>query len=178
MERAAGRQTVTMNERSPGTVLLRGGTVYSPADPFATAMVTDGATVAWIGSEGAADGFADGVDEVVDLAGALVTPAFTDAHVHTTATGLALTGLDLSAAAGLPAALARIAEHAAAHPGDTVTYTATIRTRVRCDEDGMIMFERGGRPVLASPHEPCDVVIVEAHVCFEQRSLQGSAIRA
>lgn len=120
MERAAGRQTVTMNERSPGTVLLRGGTVYSPADPFATAMVTDGATVAWIGSEGAADGFADSVDEVVDLAGALVTPAFTDAHVHTTATGLALTGLDLSAAAGLPAALARIAEHAAAHPGDTV----------------------------------------------------------
>ncbi|WP_373564034.1 amidohydrolase family protein [Streptomyces sp. CB04723] len=81
------------------TVLLRGGDVHSPADPFATAMVVERGHVAWVGSEGAADAFASGVDEVVDLEGALVTPAFTDAHVHTTATGLALTGLDLSAAA-------------------------------------------------------------------------------
>ena len=109
-----------MNERTPGTVLLRNGTVYSPADPFATAMVTDGATVAWIGSEGAADGFADSVDEVVDLRGALVTPAFTDAHVHMTSTGLTLTGLDLSAATGPADALARIAAHAAARPADRV----------------------------------------------------------
>ncbi|MEU7168974.1 amidohydrolase family protein, partial [Streptomyces morookaense] len=80
------------------TVLLRNGTVHSPADPFATAMVVERGSVAWVGSEGAADSFADGVDEVVDLDGALVTPAFTDAHVHTTATGLALTGLDLTGA--------------------------------------------------------------------------------
>ncbi|WP_404815951.1 amidohydrolase [Streptomyces thermolineatus] len=103
-----------------GTVLLRGGTVYSPADPFATAMIVQDGTVAWIGSEGAADGFADGVDRVVHLEGALVTPAFTDAHVHTTATGLALTGLDLAGAASLADALARVAEYAAAHPGDDV----------------------------------------------------------
>ena len=32
----------------------------------------------------------DGVDDVVELDGALVTPAFVDAHVHTTSTGLAL----------------------------------------------------------------------------------------
>ncbi|NEC17690.1 amidohydrolase family protein, partial [Streptomyces parvus] len=87
------------------TVLLRGGDVHSPADPFATAMVVERGHVAWVGSEGAADAFASGVDEVVDLEGALVTPAFTDAHVHTTATGLALTGLDLSGARTLPEAL-------------------------------------------------------------------------
>jgi predicted amidohydrolase YtcJ len=103
-----------------GTVLLRGGFVYSPADPFATAMVVDGGTVAWVGSEGAADSFADGVDRVVQLDGALVTPAFTDAHVHTTATGLALTGLDLGGTASLAEALARTAAHAAAHPGDHI----------------------------------------------------------
>ncbi|MES9525072.1 amidohydrolase [Streptomyces capoamus] len=102
------------------TVLLRRGEVHSPADPFATAMVVERGQVAWVGSEGAADAFADGVDEVVDLDGALVTPAFTDAHVHTTATGLALTGLDLSGAASLEAALARIREFAAARPGDRV----------------------------------------------------------
>ncbi|MEU9140461.1 amidohydrolase [Streptomyces sp. NPDC048404] len=102
------------------TVLLRGGEVHSPADPFATAMVVERGQVAWVGSEGAADAFADGVDEVVDLEGALVTPAFTDAHVHTTATGLALTGLDLSDAPSLDAALALVRDFAAARPADRV----------------------------------------------------------
>ncbi|UFQ14456.1 MULTISPECIES: amidohydrolase [Streptomyces] len=102
------------------TVLLRGGDVHSPADPFATAMVVERGHVAWVGSEGAADAFADGVDDVVHLEGALVTPAFTDAHVHTTATGLALTGLDLSGARSLDDALAAVRAHAAARPHDTV----------------------------------------------------------
>ncbi|MDQ1021078.1 amidohydrolase [Streptomyces afghaniensis] len=111
-----------MSESSapPKTVLLRRGEVHSPADPFATAMVVEQGQVAWVGSEGAADAFADGVDEVIDLDGALVTPAFTDAHVHTTGTGLALTGLDLSAAPSLEAALALVRDFAAARPHDRV----------------------------------------------------------
>ncbi|KUJ58690.1 amidohydrolase [Streptomyces sp. NPDC093228] len=111
-----------MNERTAPqqTVLLRRGEVHSPADPFATAMVVERGQVAWVGSEGAADAFAAGVDEVVDLDGALVTPAFTDAHVHTTATGLALTGLDLSGAPSLQAALALVRDFAAARPDDRV----------------------------------------------------------
>ncbi|MGW2240631.1 amidohydrolase [Streptomyces sp. NPDC001759] len=111
-----------MSERTdrPKTVLLRRGEVHSPADPFATAMVVEAGQVAWVGSEGAADAFADGVDEVVDLDGALVTPAFTDAHVHTTSTGLSLTGLDLADAPSLDAALALVRDFAAARPGDRV----------------------------------------------------------
>ncbi|MFI1964987.1 amidohydrolase [Streptomyces pathocidini] len=108
------------NQDTPRTVLLRGGTVHSPADPFATAMVVERGHVAWVGSEGAADAFADGADEVVDLQGALVTPAFTDAHVHTTATGLALTGLDLSTTRTLAEALDRVRAHAADHPGENI----------------------------------------------------------
>ncbi|KOG91252.1 amidohydrolase, partial [Streptomyces varsoviensis] len=110
----------TPAEAPSRTVLLRGGTVHSPADPFATAMVVERGSVAWVGSEGAADSFADGVDETVDLNGALVTAAFTDAHVHTTATGLTLTGLDLSDARTLTDALDRVRAHAAAHPADRV----------------------------------------------------------
>ncbi|MFF3755464.1 amidohydrolase [Streptomyces sp. NPDC002018] len=102
------------------TVLLRGGEVHSPADPFATAMVVERGHVAWVGSEGAADAFATGVDEVVDLEGALVTPAFTDAHVHTTATGLALTGLDLSTARTLTEALALVRTHRTARPDSRI----------------------------------------------------------
>ncbi|MFB4425942.1 amidohydrolase [Streptomyces sp. QL37] len=102
------------------TVLLRGGDVHSPADPFATAMVVERGHVAWVGSEGAADAFASGVDEVIDLEGALVTPAFTDSHVHTTSTGLALTGLDLSGARSLVEALALVRAFANAHAGTGV----------------------------------------------------------
>lgn len=111
-----------MSDRTapPKTVLLRGGEVHSPADPFATAMVVEHGQIAWVGSEGAADAFASGVDEVLDLEGALVTPAFTDAHVHTTATGLALSGLDLTAAPTLDAALVLVREFAAARPADRV----------------------------------------------------------
>ncbi|MCK1818182.1 amidohydrolase [Streptomyces sp. XM83C] len=111
-----------MSERTaqPKTVLLRRGEVHSPADPFATAMVVERGQVAWVGSEGAADAFAAGVDEVIDLDGALVTPAFTDAHVHTTGTGLALTGLDLSDAPTLEAALDAVRAFAASRPHDRI----------------------------------------------------------
>jgi predicted amidohydrolase YtcJ len=57
-----------------------------------------GDTVAWVGSDHAAAAHARDAHEVVDLAGALVTPAFVDAHAHLTETGLALTGVDLTAA--------------------------------------------------------------------------------
>jgi len=88
------------------SVLYRGGSVYSPADPFATAMLVDGGTVAWVGSDAAAAGHA--ADEVVELDGALVTPAFVDAHAHLTETGLALTGVDLATATSLAQALQRV----------------------------------------------------------------------
>jgi len=94
---------------APRTLLLRGGHVYTPADPFATALLVQDGQVAWVGSESAADSYARDADQVTDLAGALVTPAFTDAHVHATATGLALTGLDLTGCPSLAEALSRIA---------------------------------------------------------------------
>ncbi len=93
--------------------LLRGGHVYSPVDPFATAMVVVDDTIAWVGQDGAADMHADGVDQVLDLAGALVTPAFVDAHVHLTETGLAA-ALDLSAADSLTGMLDLLAASARA----------------------------------------------------------------
>ncbi|MFG3053199.1 amidohydrolase [Kitasatospora sp. NPDC048239] len=105
-----------MTERTLRTVLLRGGAVYSPADPFATAMLVEGEHIAWVGSDGAAEAYADTADEIVDLDGALVTPAFVDAHVHATSTGLALTGLDLTGSPSLAAALDAVAAFVAARP--------------------------------------------------------------
>src|SRR3954470_24853322 len=102
------------------STLYRGGAVYSPADPFATALVTDGDTVAWIGADEAAATHADAVDAVVELDGALVTPAFTDAHVHVTETGLALGGVDVRSARSVGDILAAVEKAARANRGRPV----------------------------------------------------------
>ncbi|MER6708276.1 amidohydrolase [Streptomyces fumanus] len=148
------------------TVLLRRGEVHSPADPFATAMVVERGQVAWVGSEGAADAFADGVDRVIDLDGALVTPAFTDAHVHTTATGLALTGLDLSDAPTLAAALARVREFAAARPADRVLlghgWDASAWPEGRPPTRAELDAATGGRPLYLSRIDVHSAVVTTA----------------
>ncbi|MET9297518.1 amidohydrolase family protein [Streptomyces sp. NPDC003077] len=150
----------------PRTVLLRGGEVHSPADPFATAMVVEGGSVAWVGEEGAADSFADGVDEVVHLDGALVTPAFTDAHVHTTSTGLALTGLDLSAARTLPDALARVRAYAAARPADRVLlghgWDASVWPERRSPLRAELDEATGGRPLYLTRVDVHSAVVTTA----------------
>ncbi len=85
-------------ERKPEyvTTLLLNGRVHSPAMPDATAMAVRDGVVAWLGSDdvGRAQ-FPDA--EIVDLDGGFVAPAFVDSHVHLTATGLTLAGLDLRA---------------------------------------------------------------------------------
>lgn len=85
-----------MSNQEPKPVLYRNGSVYSAADPFATAMLVTGDTIAWVGSEHAAAALADSTMEVIDLQGALIAPGFVDSHVHTTEAGLALTSLDLT----------------------------------------------------------------------------------
>ncbi|MFH8985403.1 amidohydrolase [Streptomyces varsoviensis] len=156
----------TPAEAPSRTVLLRGGTVHSPADPFATAMVVERGSVAWVGSEGAADSFADGVDETVDLNGALVTAAFTDAHVHTTATGLTLTGLDLSDARTLTDALDRVRAHAAAHPADRVLlghgWDATRWPEARPPSRAELDAATGGRPLYLTRVDVHSAVVTSA----------------
>lgn len=93
--------------------LLRRGVVLSPAHPYATAIATTDGTVTWIGDESGADALAGDADELVDLGGALVTPAFVDSHVHLAQTGLAAAGLSLHTVRDRHEALRALAEHAA-----------------------------------------------------------------
>jgi hypothetical protein len=74
------------------SVVWRGGRLFCPADPGATALLVRDGRIGWLG----ADADAPRADRVVELGGALVLPAFVDAHVHLTDTGLAVDGLDLS----------------------------------------------------------------------------------
>lgn len=96
------------------TQLLVGGRIYSPSAPDATAMaVTDGMVV-WLGED--RPGRALHPDaEIIALDGAFVAPAFVDTHVHVTALGLTLTGLDLTDAVSREDCLLRLERYAAEH---------------------------------------------------------------
>lgn len=100
--------------------LLTNGSVYSPADPHATAIAFDDGVVTWLGDDTGASSYADGADEVIDLDGKLVTPAFVDAHVHAAQTGALLTGLDLAGTTSLTEALDRLTAFAAGLPQEAV----------------------------------------------------------
>jgi len=105
----------------PGsTTLYRGGHVYGPAEPLATAMLVADGKIAWVGTDETAAGLADGVGQVVDLAGALVTPSFVDAHVHVSATGMGLRSASLTDAHSLQEALATIEDAARRRAGRPV----------------------------------------------------------
>ncbi len=100
--------------------LLTNGSVYSPADPHATAIAIDDGVVTWLGDDSSAASYANGADEVIDLRGKLVAPAFVDAHIHTAQTGALLAGLDLSGTTNLTEALDRLKAFAANLPADAV----------------------------------------------------------
>ena len=101
------------------TQLLLNGRIYSTSHPDATAMAVRDGVVAWLGSDdvGRAQ-FPDA--DIDDLDGAFVAPAFVDSHIHVTATGLRITGLDLSAAESPQHCLQLVAAHIGEHPGRPV----------------------------------------------------------
>ncbi len=99
----------------PAATLLVNGRVHSPTHPDATAMAVRGGLVVWLGGDDVGrDQFPDA--DIEDLAGAFVAPGFVDSHLHLTATGLTISGLDLRSAGSRADCLRMVAEYAAAHP--------------------------------------------------------------
>lgn len=101
------------------TTLLLGGRIYSPADADATAMAVTNGVISWIGGDEVGRALHPGA-EIVELQGAFVAPAFVDAHVHATSTGLLLNGLDLTGCASLTEFLHALRDHVAEYPGTLV----------------------------------------------------------
>lgn len=77
-------------------ILLHAQYVYAPGIPDATSLVIHDGTILWIGDRTSALAFRADVDCEIDFGDALIAPAFVDAHVHLGATGMQLSGIDLS----------------------------------------------------------------------------------
>ncbi|MFZ1176871.1 MAG: amidohydrolase [Mycobacterium sp.] len=99
--------------------MLVNGRVHSPTHPDATAMAVRGDVIAWLGSDDVGRSQFPGAD-VEDLDGDFVAPGFVDSHIHLTATGLTLSGLDLRPAGSRAQCIQMVADYAAAHPGQPV----------------------------------------------------------
>jgi predicted amidohydrolase YtcJ len=100
------------------SVVYKSGRFYSAADPRATAMLVRDGKIVWLGQ----DAEVPAADRVVDLGGALVTPAFVDAHLHATDTGLVAQGLDLSGVRSAGELLEAVAAFAATRPVDGLVH--------------------------------------------------------
>src|SRR5262249_31597123 len=96
-------------------VLYRNCRLTSALPGMAAFLVQDG-TIRWIGPDSADPG----CDREFNLDGRLVTPAFVDAHVHSTANGLALDGLELRGLHSRTAVLDSVARYARQNPGAVI----------------------------------------------------------
>jgi predicted amidohydrolase YtcJ len=106
-------------------LLLRNATVLTmdPARPTAGAIGIAGGRIAWVGEADEARAHLTGVGRTLDLGGAIVIPAFNDAHHHLMLLGHWLTQLDCSfpTVRSIAEIVAKVGEKAATTPaGDWI----------------------------------------------------------
>lgn len=102
----------------PADLVLYGGRVFTgrTLHPEATAVAVDGGRIVAVGADDAVRAHVGSGRESIDLAGRLVTPGFTDAHVHPVMGGMERLACDLTGAFTAEESVACVAEYAAAHP--------------------------------------------------------------
>jgi predicted amidohydrolase YtcJ len=136
---------------STAPTLYRNGRLFCPADPTATALLVRDGRIAWLGE----DAEAPSAGRIVDLDGGFLAPAFVDAHVHATDTGITLQALDLTAVRSAAALLAAVAAYAATLPSDAVVLghgwdESTWGREQTPPEAAQLLRASGGRTVYLS----------------------------
>ncbi|NRQ36075.1 amidohydrolase [Nonomuraea sp. NN258] len=96
-------------------ILFRGGRVFTGRELLSAAVLVRDGVIAAVGQEAELAAQAPG-HESVDLDGGLLTPGFTDAHIHPVQAGLERAKCDLSEIYGLDAYLAKISDYATKNP--------------------------------------------------------------
>ncbi|HSJ43489.1 MAG TPA: amidohydrolase family protein [Euzebyales bacterium] len=91
--------------------------MHLPEPSDARVLVWEDRRIVWVGTDPRQ---APPVDETIALAGAWITPGFVDAHVHGTATGLKLDGVDLSSSMSADDVVDRVKAYAADRDDDPI----------------------------------------------------------
>jgi len=109
-----------MGGRNPADLVLRGGHAYlvDAARSWAQAVAVAGERIVAAGTDAEVSALIGPRTEVIDLAGRMLLPGFTDSHVHASGGGLERLRCDLSEAHGLDDYLAAVRGYAERHPGD------------------------------------------------------------
>ena len=99
-------------------LVIVNGTVHTMDDAgtIAQAVAIKGHTILQVGTTDEIKALAGPATQVIDAAGATVTPGFNDAHVHFTSGGLSLNDVDLSGLGTLEDVQAKVRAFAAAKP--------------------------------------------------------------
>jgi predicted amidohydrolase YtcJ len=107
-----------VGDGKPADLVLRGGHAYvvDAARSWAEAVAVAGGRIVAVGTDAEVSALAGPHTEVIDLAGRMLLPGFTDAHVHTSGGGLERIRCDLSGAHRLDDYLAAVRRYAEAHP--------------------------------------------------------------
>lgn len=155
-----------MNAHEPSRTLYVGAGLAAVGGVNAThrGLLTEGETIVWTGDPVSAPA----ADQTIDLGSAWFTPGFVDAHVHATATGLLIQGVDLGGVASVAELLAVI-RTAALTSGDRVLF-------------GAGWDDRGwpeGRPphaqelAAAAPGKTVILIRVDGHSCVVDQDTLG-----
>jgi predicted amidohydrolase YtcJ len=121
----------------------------APALPEARAVLVANGRIQWVGDQ-PEDALRTRVRRV-DLDGALLQPAFVDAHVHLTAAGLALGGADLTMCRSVADCLAAVQAIAEITPGEVIWgsgWDDLCYPEGRPPSGDELIQASGGRPVL------------------------------
>lgn len=164
---AAGRAPLAGRPATGARLLVADRIVtLAPEHRRARALVVQGGRISWVGDDPEQ---APPHTERVDLDGCVLGPAFVDAHVHLTPTGLALRGLDLSAADSGAEVLLALEHHTARRPGRVVWGHGLDPHGLPDDLPAPAQLSRasGGRPTVLSR--------VDGHSCLVDRGTLGSA---
>ncbi|GAA4592662.1 amidohydrolase [Planotetraspora phitsanulokensis] len=95
-------------------ILFRGGRAFTP-DGFAEAVLVRDGRIAAVGAESDLVRLSPAA-QAVELEGGLLTPGFTDAHIHPVQAGLERAKCELSEIYGLDAYVAKVADYAMKNP--------------------------------------------------------------
>lgn len=109
------RHRVTIEPMHNADLTIRNARIFTGASTIEGSVSMSKGRIAGVG-EGVGDPIAG--TEVIDASGALVTPGFTDAHVHTATSGLDKLRLNFDDCSSSAEAIAAVGQYADDHPDD------------------------------------------------------------